>query len=86
MSVLEPAQLLNVCPQTIHEWKRRRLLKFHKLFGRTYSKRTYLLETCRLCFVLPTLLIPQTNVTAFRWPACAQGGLLRPGYYNTTLT
>jgi excisionase family DNA binding protein len=40
LSVREAAQLLDVCPQTIHEWKRRGLLKFHKLSGRTYLKRT----------------------------------------------
>lgn len=40
LTVREAAQLLDVCPQTIHEWKRRGLLKFHKLSGRTYLKRT----------------------------------------------
>jgi excisionase family DNA binding protein len=40
LTVREAAQLLDVCPQTIHEWKRRGLLKFHKLSGRTYFKRT----------------------------------------------
>ncbi|MDO7884236.1 helix-turn-helix domain-containing protein [Hymenobacter cheonanensis] len=40
LSVREAAQLLDVCSQTIHEWKRRGLLKFHKLSGRTYLKRT----------------------------------------------
>ena len=40
LTVKEAAQLLDVCPQTIHEWKRRGLLKFHKLSGRTYLKRT----------------------------------------------
>jgi excisionase family DNA binding protein len=44
LSVREAAQLLDVCPQTIHEWKRRGLLKFHKLSGRTYLKRTDVLE------------------------------------------
>jgi len=39
LTVREAAEMLDVCPQTVHEWKRRGLLKFHKLAGRTYLKR-----------------------------------------------
>jgi excisionase family DNA binding protein len=39
LSVREAAELLDVCPQTVHEYKRRGLLSFYKLAGRTYLKR-----------------------------------------------
>ncbi|GAA4024876.1 hypothetical protein GCM10022409_06080 [Hymenobacter glaciei] len=31
LTVQEAAELLDVCPQTIHEWKRRGLLTYHKM-------------------------------------------------------
>jgi hypothetical protein len=39
LPVREAAKLLDVCPQTVHEYKRRGLLSFYKLAGRTYLKR-----------------------------------------------
>ena len=43
LTVPEAADLLDVCPQTIHEWKRRGLLTYHKLGRRTYLKRAEVL-------------------------------------------
>ena len=43
LTVPEAAELLDVCPQTIHEWKRRGLLTYHKLGRRTYLKRAEVL-------------------------------------------
>ena len=39
LSVVEAAALLGVTKQCVHEWKRRGLLKYHKLGSRTYLKR-----------------------------------------------
>ena len=39
LSIREAAELLGVTVQTVHEWKRRGLLKYHKLGSRTYLKR-----------------------------------------------
>jgi len=39
LTVPQAAELLDVCPQTIHEWKRRGLLTYHKMGRRTYLKR-----------------------------------------------
>ena len=39
LTVQQAAELLDVCPQTIHEWKRRGLLTYHKMGRRTYLKR-----------------------------------------------
>ena len=39
LSVREAATLLGVTVQTVHEWKRRGLLKYHKLGSRSYLKR-----------------------------------------------
>lgn len=44
LTVREAAEMLDVCPQTVHEWKRRGLLRFHKLSGRTYLKRADVLS------------------------------------------
>ena len=44
LTVREAAQLLDVCQQTIHDWKRRGMLPYHKLGGRTYIKRADLLQ------------------------------------------
>ena len=43
LTVREAADLLNVCPQTIHEWKRAGLLSYHKLGRRTYLKHSEVL-------------------------------------------
>ena len=40
LTVREAARLLDVTVQTVHEWKRRGLLKYHKLASRTYIKKT----------------------------------------------
>ena len=40
LTVQEASLLLSVCPQTIHEYKRRGILPFHKLSGRTYLKQS----------------------------------------------
>ena len=39
LSIREAAALLGVTVQTVHEWKRRGLLKYHKLGSRSYLKR-----------------------------------------------
>ena len=39
LTVQEAAELLDVCPQTIHEWKRRGLLTYHKMGRHTYLKQ-----------------------------------------------
>ena len=39
LSIREAATLLGVTVQTVHEWKRRGLLKFHKLGSRSYILR-----------------------------------------------
>ena len=39
LSVREAAELLGVTVQTVHEWKRRGLLRYHKLGSRSYLKR-----------------------------------------------
>lgn len=43
LSIREAAELLGVTVQTVHEWKRRGLLKYHKLGSRTYLKRAEVL-------------------------------------------
>ena len=39
LTVREAATLLNVTVQTVHDWKKRGMLKYHKLGSRTYFKR-----------------------------------------------
>ena len=39
LTVREAAQALDVTVQTVHDWKRRGLLKYHKLGSRTYIKK-----------------------------------------------
>ena len=39
LSIREAATLLGVTVQSIHEWKRRGLLPYHKLGSRSYIKR-----------------------------------------------
>ena len=39
LTVREAAGLLDVTVQTVHDWKRRGLLKYHKLGSRTYIKK-----------------------------------------------
>ena len=43
LTVQEAAEMLDVCPQTVHEWKRRGLLTYHKMGRRTYLKRAEVL-------------------------------------------
>lgn len=43
LSIREAAALLGVTVQTVHEWKRRGLLMYHKLGSRTYLKRADML-------------------------------------------
>lgn len=43
LSIREAAELLGVTVQTIHEWKRRGLLFYHKLGSRSYLKRAEVL-------------------------------------------
>ena len=47
LTVQEAAELLDVCPQTIHEWKRRGLLTYHKMGRRTYLKRAEVLAALK---------------------------------------
>lgn len=44
LTVREAADLLDVCQQTVHDWKRRGMLPYHKMGGRTYLKRADLLN------------------------------------------
>ena len=44
LTVREAAKLLDVCQQTVHDWKRRGVLPYHKMGGRTYLKRADLLN------------------------------------------
>lgn len=39
LSIREAATMLGVTVQTVHEWKRRGMLKYHKLGSRSYLKR-----------------------------------------------
>jgi excisionase family DNA binding protein len=39
LTVREAAAMLDVCLQTVHEWKRKGLLCYYKIGGRTYLKR-----------------------------------------------
>jgi excisionase family DNA binding protein len=39
LSIREAAELLGVTVQTVHEWKRRGLLRYHKIGSRSYLKR-----------------------------------------------
>lgn len=39
LTVREAAQVLDVTVQTVHDWKRRGMLKYHKLGSRTYIKK-----------------------------------------------
>ena len=47
LTVPQAAELLDVCPQTIHEWKRRGLLTYHKMGRRTYLKRAEVLAALK---------------------------------------
>lgn len=44
LTVREAAQVLDVTVQTVHDWKRRGMLKYHKLGSRTYIKKADVLE------------------------------------------
>jgi excisionase family DNA binding protein len=39
LSIREAANMLGVTVQTVHEWKRRGMLKYHKLGSRSYLKQ-----------------------------------------------
>lgn len=39
LSISETAEMLGVTVQTVHDWKRRGLLKYHKLGSRSYIKK-----------------------------------------------
>lgn len=39
LTIKQAAALLDVCPQTVHDWKRRGLVPYHKMGGRTYLKK-----------------------------------------------
>ena len=47
LDVHQAAALLGVTWQTVHEWKRRGLLPFNKLGGRTYFKRSEVLAALK---------------------------------------
>ena len=49
LSIREAATLLGVTVQTVHEWKRRGLLKYHKLGSRSYLKRADVLAALQGC-------------------------------------
>ena len=44
LSIREAAEMLGVTVQTVHEWKRRGLLKYHKLGSRSYLKHADVLS------------------------------------------
>lgn len=44
LTIRDAAILLDVCPATIHDWKRRGILAYHKIGGRSYIKRANLLN------------------------------------------
>ncbi|WP_375438142.1 helix-turn-helix domain-containing protein [uncultured Hymenobacter sp.] len=47
LTIKQAATLLDVCPQTVHEWKRRGLLPYHKMGGRTYLKKADVLAALK---------------------------------------
>ena len=47
LTVQEAAEMLDVCPQTVHEWKRRGLLTYHKMGRRTYLERAEVLAALK---------------------------------------
>ena len=47
LDVRQAAELLGVTWQTVHEWKRRGLLPFNKMGGRTYFKRSEVLAALK---------------------------------------
>ena len=40
LGVDETAALLGICRQTVHDWKRRGLLEYHRLGGKVYFKQS----------------------------------------------
>ena len=40
LSIREAATLLGVTVQSVHDWKRRGMLRYHKLGSRSYIKRS----------------------------------------------
>ena len=47
LNVRETAREANVCVQTVHEWKRKGILPWHKLGGRTLFKRSEVLAALK---------------------------------------
>jgi hypothetical protein len=45
LTVRDAAALLDVCPQSIHEYSRKGLLRKHRLGGRVYLKRSEVLAS-----------------------------------------
>jgi DNA-directed RNA polymerase specialized sigma24 family protein len=43
LTIKQAAELLDVCVATVHEYKRRGILSYQKLAGRTYIKRSAVL-------------------------------------------
>ena len=43
LTIAEAAELLHVCRQTVHDYKRRGILVYHKLSGRSYLKKSEVL-------------------------------------------
>ena len=44
LSIREAAKMLDVTVQTVHDWKRRGLLRYHKLGSRSYIKKADVLS------------------------------------------
>lgn len=44
LTVRSAATYLDICVQTVHDWKRRGILTYYKIGGRTYLKRTDLMH------------------------------------------
>ena len=71
LDVRQAAELLGVTWQTVHEWKRRGLLPFNKLGGRTYFKRSEVLAALKT----PTATAPTGGrTTPRRGKAAAKAG------------
>ena len=47
LGVDETAAMLGICRQTVHDWKRRGLLQFHRLGGKVYFKQSEVLAALK---------------------------------------